>query len=275
VGTGQERLRLGGRRPVDADDVAHRIDLDAVEAALSHPADELRSGGAVRIGEVGDGELAVLGEAGIRVPRQQLGAIPRLLAEERADAEAVVEAQLGDPVDVAQRFRELEVGVVLEPALEGGDDLRLRQPGSARPAHGEHEREAEAVPVGGVQLRDLRQLGRRARGQADAALLVARLGGHRPGRHRLAGELGVRAEQGELLVAIGLGDDFDERSLELREREERAARPRPLAHPRRMLVGAGEERDEVLVRRGVQARQGQDVVVHRRGVALRGRRGRS
>ena len=81
----------------------------------------------MRVGEVGDGELAVLGEARIGVPRQQLGAVPRLLAEHRPDAEAVVEAQLGDAVDVAQRLGELEVGVVLEPALEGGDDLRLGQ----------------------------------------------------------------------------------------------------------------------------------------------------
>jgi hypothetical protein len=262
---GQQSLRVRHRRAIDADDVADGVDLDAVEAALAHPADELRRRGAVRVGEVGDGELAVLGEARVGVPRQQLGAIPRLLAEEGPDAEAVVEAQLGDAVDVAQRFGELEVRVVLEPALEGGDDLRLRQSRSARPAHGEHEREAEAIAVGGVQRRDLRELGRRARGEADAALLVARLGGHRPGGHRLAGELGVRAQQGELLVALGLGDDLDERSLELREREERAARPGPLAHPRRVLVGAGEQRDEVLVRRAVQARQGQHVVAHRRG----------
>jgi hypothetical protein len=92
------------------------IDLDLVEAALLHPAHELRRARTVRVGEVGDGELAVLGEARVGVPCQQLGAVPGLLAEHGLVAEAVVEAQLGDAVDVAQRPLELEVGMVLEPA---------------------------------------------------------------------------------------------------------------------------------------------------------------
>ena len=35
---------------------------------------------------------------------------------------------------------------------------RLRQPGAARPAHGEDEREAELRVVVGVELLDLREL---------------------------------------------------------------------------------------------------------------------
>ena len=214
---------------------------------------QLRGAGAMGVGQVGDGELAVLGVAGIGVARQQLGAVPRLPAEHRRRGEAIVEAQLGDAVDVAQRLGELEVGVVLEATLEGGDDLRLGQAVAARPAHREHERKAEALAVGRVQARDRRQLVRRARGEADPALLVVRLGGHRPGDHRLAGELGVRAQQGELLVAAGLAHDLDQRALELRQRRERAARPGALGDPGRMLVGAGEQGDEVGVRRRVQA----------------------
>src|SRR5204863_9521856 len=99
MGARQERLRVRLGAAIDADDVADRVDLDAVEAALAHPADELRGGGAVRVGEVGDGQLAVLGVARVGVARQQLGTVPRLLAEDRPDAEAVGEAQLGDAVD--------------------------------------------------------------------------------------------------------------------------------------------------------------------------------
>ena len=59
-------------------------------------------------------------------------------AEHRLVAEAVVEAQLGDAMDVAQPLRELEVGMVLQAAREGGDYLRLgqvrRRAGRAPPA---------------------------------------------------------------------------------------------------------------------------------------------
>jgi hypothetical protein len=52
---------------------------------------------------------------------------------------------------VAQRLLELEVGVVLEPTREGGDDRRLVEAVAARAAHREHEREAELLVVGGVE----------------------------------------------------------------------------------------------------------------------------
>jgi hypothetical protein len=40
---------------------------------------------------------------------------------------------------------ELEVRVVLQPAREGVDDLRARQPQPARAAHGQDEGKAEAA----------------------------------------------------------------------------------------------------------------------------------
>ena len=42
-------------------------------------------------------------------------------------AELVIQAELGNAVNVAQALGELEVGVVIQPPLEGGDDLRLGQ----------------------------------------------------------------------------------------------------------------------------------------------------
>ena len=164
VRSGQQALR-GSRRggAIDADDVADGIDLDLSKPHSRIQRTSCAGAGAVRVGEVGDGELAVLGEARVGMPRQQLGAVPRLLAEHRLVAEAVVEAQLGDAVDVAQPLVELEVGMVLEPALEGGDDLRLGQPVAARPAHGQHEREAELLVVGGVEALQRRELLGRAR----------------------------------------------------------------------------------------------------------------
>ena len=81
-----------------------------VEAAvLAHPVREPLRAGAVRVGEVGDGELAVLGVARVAVLGQPLGPVPDLVAELGLVAELVVEPDLGDAVDVAQALGELEV----------------------------------------------------------------------------------------------------------------------------------------------------------------------
>jgi hypothetical protein len=69
----------------------------------------------VRVGEVGDGELALLGVAGVAVAAQLLLPVPHEVAQRRLDAELVVQAQLHDAVDVAQRLGPLEVGEVLQP----------------------------------------------------------------------------------------------------------------------------------------------------------------
>jgi hypothetical protein len=98
-----------------------------VEAARRACPRDLRGAGAVRVGEVGDGELALLGIAGVGV-RQELSCQSHTVAERRVGAELVVQADLGDAVDVAQRFGEFEVGVVQQAPLEGVDDLALWRP---------------------------------------------------------------------------------------------------------------------------------------------------
>ena len=95
--------------------------------------------------------LAALGVARVAVARQRRGPVEDAVAARRLDAEGVVEAQLGDAVDVAQRLGQLELARVAQPTREGGDDLALVEPVAARPAHGEDEREAEFLVVVGVQ----------------------------------------------------------------------------------------------------------------------------
>ena len=144
VAAGQQALGVRVAAVVDADDVADRVDLDLVEAAVgAHPVRQALRAGAVGIGQVGDGQLAALGIAGVAVGRQPLGPVPDQVAELGLLAELVVEPDLGDAVDVAQAFGQLEVRVVGQPALEGGDDLGLVQALAARAAHRQDEREAE------------------------------------------------------------------------------------------------------------------------------------
>jgi hypothetical protein len=64
-----------------------------------------------------------------------------------ADAELVVQPDLGDAVDVAQALGSSKSGW-LQAALEGGDDLgACVSPGAARAAHGQDEGPAEARVV--------------------------------------------------------------------------------------------------------------------------------
>src|SRR6185437_15994748 len=131
----------------------------------------------------------------------------------RPEAEAVVETQLGDAVHVAQRFLELEVGVVLESTLERGDDLRLGEAVAARSANGEDERKAEFLEIGGVETAQRVELGGAAMGQAGAPLFVGRRCRERRGAGT-TGQRRMRAQQGEAAIAVGAGDGLEEDALE-------------------------------------------------------------
>ncbi len=237
---------------IDAHHVAHRIDAHLVEAAVAHPALQLHLAGLVRRGEIGDGELALFGVAGVAVAGEEFGAVPHLVAEHGLEAELVGQPHLGDAVDVAQALGELEVRVVLEPAREGGDDLGAREPAAARPAHGEDEGPAEARVVVGVELLDAREFGGRAVRQARRGLLVGRFGGERLADHRLAGQLRVGADQRELRLAAGFGQHLHQRMLELRQRLERPALQRTLGDPGRVLVQAVEPTRGILRARRIE-----------------------
>ena len=81
-----------------------------------------RPQGAVRVGEVRHGELAFPGKAGVRVPGQRLVPV-HIVAQHRLGGELVVQANLGNAVDVAQGLSQLKFGVVVQPPCKGVDDF--------------------------------------------------------------------------------------------------------------------------------------------------------
>ena len=236
VRAGQQALRAAVGAVIDAHHIAHRIDGHLVEAAFAHPVRQALRAGAVGVGEVGDGELPGFRVAGVAVLRQRFGPVPHEVAERGRDAELVVQANLGDAVDVAQAFGELELGMALQPPLEGRDDLAAREARAALASHREDERPAEFRVVVGVEPLERRELLGRAVRQAGARLLLRRFGRQRAGDHRLAGQFRVRAHQGELAVALGVAHDVHERELQVREALERSRFQRGFDDPRRMFV---------------------------------------
>ena len=259
VAAGEQARRAAVAAVVNADDVADRVDLDLVEAAVGlHPVREPLRAGAVRVGQVGHGQLAALGIAGVAVLRELLGPVPHAVAQLRRHAELVVQADLGDAVDVAQALVALEVHRVAQAAGEGGDDLVPPQPEAARPAHGQDEGEAEPGVVVGVELLQPGEFLGRAVGQAGLALLVGRLGGERLRHHRLAGQLRVGADQRELRLQPRVSHDGDESVFQPGQARERPQCGGAFGDPRRVLVGAVQQRHELGGRGGVEVfdRQG-------------------
>ncbi len=215
VAAGEQPPGIAVAAMVEADHVADGVDLHLVEAAVgAHPVRQPLRAGAVRLGQVGDGEFAAFGITRIAVLRQALGPVPHQVAELGHVAELVVEPDLGDAVDVAQALGHLVVGVVVQPALEGGNDLGLVQSRAARAAHRQDEGEAELGVVVGIELLDLGELGRRAIGQPGLALFVRALGGERLAHHRLARQLGVGADQCQLRCQIGATQHLHQRQLQ-------------------------------------------------------------
>ena len=252
VRTGEQPLRTAVAAVVDADDVADRVDVNVVESAVLHPALQAVRARAVRRRQVGHGQLAALLVAGVALGGERLGPVPHEVAELGRDAELVGEPDLCDAMDVAQALGKLEVRMAFDAAREAVDDLRAREPRAARPAHREDEREAEFRVVVGVELRDARELLRAARAEPGLRLLAGRLGRQRPGERRLAREFGVGANERELCIAPGAGNDRCERVLELREARERPRGERALDDPRRVFVQAVERGERLGGRCGVE-----------------------
>ena len=208
--------------------------------------------GAVRIGEVGDGELAFLGIARVAVLGQALVPVPDVVAQHRLGAELVVQADLGNAVDVAQRLGALDVGVVVQAAREGVDDLRARQPRAARPAHGQDEREAKARVVVPVELLQSRKFFGRAVREACRALFVRGFGGQALRHHGLARQFGVGADQRKLRLGAGLAHGLRHDVLEVRERAKGPLAQRGLRDPGRVLVDAVQQLQRLVGMRGVE-----------------------
>ena len=122
--------------------------------------------------------------------------------------------------------------MVVQAALEGGNDLGLGQAQATRAAHGEYGREAKARLVVGIELADMGQFIRSAIGQARLALLIGRFGRERVGFHGLASQLRVSADQVELLLIAAGSQRLHHGVLELRERPKGALCQRGLCDPR-------------------------------------------
>jgi hypothetical protein len=133
VAAGQQARGTAVAAVVDAHHIAHRVPVGLVEAGLAHPLQQL-GGRPVGRREVGDGELAALGKARLAVRGQGLGPVPDLVAQHRLGAELVVQADLGDAVDVAQALGELELLRARQAPGEGVDDLLAGEAGAARAA---------------------------------------------------------------------------------------------------------------------------------------------
>jgi len=118
-------------------------------------------------------------------------------------------------VDVAQALGQFKVGVTVQAALEGLDDLRLVQPHASRATHRQDEGPAELGVVVGVELLDFGELFGCAVGQARLGLLVGRLGRERLADHGLACQLRVGTDQAELRIASGVGQHLAHGVLEV------------------------------------------------------------
>ena len=195
---GEQALGLGRCPVIDAHHIAHRVGVDLVKAAGLHAQGEGLGAGLVRGGEVGDGQLAALGKAGIAELRQPFVPVPDLLAQAGVNAKFVVEANFGNAVDVAQGLGEFKVHRVAQTPLPGGDDLCTVQPLAARAPHRQDEGKAKFGVVVAVELLDLGQLLRIAMGQARSALLIGGGGGQGIAQHGLAGQFRVGTDQCEL-----------------------------------------------------------------------------
>ena len=137
--------------------------------------------GAVRLGEVGHGELAALGVAGVAVLRELLAPVPDLVAERGLDAELVVQADLGDAVDVAQALGEFEVRVVGAGGARRSSMISARvRPAPRGPRTARMKGKPNFGVVVGVELLDAARTPRACSAVRPApALLVGRLGGER------------------------------------------------------------------------------------------------
>jgi hypothetical protein len=252
VRSGQEGAGLRRGRVVAAHHVAHGVHLHLVEAAFAHPlADRLRAG-AVGLGEVGDGELPLLGIAGVGVLGQPFVPVPHIAADQWLGFELVVQPDLGDAVDVAQRLGALDVGVVVQAAREGVDDLRLVEPRAARPAHGQDEGKAKARVVVPVELLQPRELLGRAVREACRALLLRGFGREALRHHGLARQFGVGADQRQLRLGAGLAHGLRHGVLEVRERAKGPLAQRGLGDPGRVFVDAVQQLQRLVGMRGVE-----------------------
>ena len=100
---------------VAAHHVAHGVGIHLVKATLAHGLRDALGAGAVRVGQVSDGELAFVGIARVAEGAEFFLPVPQLVAQHRLVAELVVQPDLCNAVDVAQALLALKLRVAVQP----------------------------------------------------------------------------------------------------------------------------------------------------------------
>ncbi len=160
-------------------------------------------------------------------------------------------------MDGAQAFLPLGLGVGLQAAREGGNDLGPAQPRATRPAHGQNEGPAKTGVVVGVELLQGGKFFGAAVGQARAGLLRGGLGRQVVGHHGFARQFGVGADEVELgLQRCGI-HHLRADILQLRQRNKRPLRQCGAHDPGGMFVHATQQVHGVVQRGGVELIQSQ------------------
>ncbi|MDT4833992.1 hypothetical protein FQZ97_676210 [compost metagenome] len=236
VAARQQGGGIGAVGQVPAHHVAHGVDADLVEAALAHPLRQQLCAGAVRVGQVGDGQQAFFRIARVAVDGKLFPPVPDIVAQGGGVAELVLQAELGDAVEVMQRFLEFDVGRVVQAALEFVEHLPERQPGSARAAYGQDEGEAEFGAVDGIQLAQAGKFGRRSLRQAGQILFADRCFAERRALLRGGGQLGMGAHERKPGVGVRFVHRLTHALPQVGQGAERAGLQRPAGDPGRTLV---------------------------------------
>ena len=161
-------------RVVTPHHVAHRINCNLVKASRLHGL--LNAGTASQMGlcEVCHGKLTVIFEAWIAVLGQCFVPVPNFIALCRVTTSFVIEANFNNAVNVAQTFRQFEIGMTFQAALKGGHDLVLVQTQASWPAHSQNKGPSKFLLVSCIEGMDLFKLFWRAICEARLGLLVGR-----------------------------------------------------------------------------------------------------
>eukprot|EP00302_Diacronema_sp_CCMP2436_P045485 CAMPEP_0180061526 /NCGR_PEP_ID=MMETSP0985-20121206/6631_1 /TAXON_ID=483367 /ORGANISM="non described non described, Strain CCMP 2436" /LENGTH=264 /DNA_ID=CAMNT_0021991639 /DNA_START=222 /DNA_END=1014 /DNA_ORIENTATION=+ len=235
-----EERRAARRRPLDGEvlaDAEHPLIHTLLEGlaakrrpvkaavAISHEvADDNRR--RARVAKVAQRDR----QAGGRAAMRRVEHVARQLARRRRRGEEA-QAHPRDLADLCDALGQLHARRVAHATPERVEDDPLR-----RVTHGEDEWEAKLGLVRVVERGKLGVLLGRELREAGALLLLGRLGGQATRDRGLPREVGVRAQQAELLRLRRRRDDRPERLVDGRERVERAGGVRALGDPRRALV---------------------------------------
>ena len=184
------------------------------------------------IGQVGDGEQAALGVAGVAVRAQLLMPVPDVLAQRGAVAEGVAQSQFGVAMERDQRLFPFDVDRMVQATREAGDGLARVQFAAPCVVRRQHGIVAMALAIGGGQSGQLVSFG---------------------GRVALGERAGAGVDQRRQHLAARAVDSAAQGLLELGQRGEGAFVQRPGRDPGRAQVQSGQHAGGVVGGRGVES----------------------